>query len=228
LQRNVFNNIASIYDEALPSHISRHYLEKRVDFFSRYLRPNFKILDVGCGTGKIIVKLSENSNLKVYGCDSSLEMLKNISNRSNLQITCCLSDRLPYMVDTFDLIISVAVFHHLSSKEVALRTIHDMIRVVKKGGRIIIWDANPWNPYWQLLFKRVLHDKDVKKILPLKKIIYELKKLNLTDITIFKSGWVPDFAPKNLSYFFNLFEYIMERLPIIKLFSAHNVIVFTK
>ncbi len=228
MQENVFNNIASYYDEVLPSHISRHYLEKRVSFFSRYLKPNSKILDVGCGTGKLIINLPCNNKLGIYGCDNSIGMLKNVPTKSKAHITCCASDGLSYMVNTFDVVVSVAVFHHLYSESVALQTIREMIRVAKKGGKVIIWDANFLNPYWRFLFKRIPYDKYAKNVISLSRIIREAKKNNLTDIKVVKSGWIPDFAPKKLRSLFNFFEYIMEHIPVIKLFSAHNIVIFTK
>src|SRR3989338_843450 len=103
-----------------------------------------------------------------------------------------------------------------------------MVRVAKKGSKIIIWDVNPFNPYWFFLFKRVPHDKNIKRIVPLRKIILEAKKLNLTKIEVSKSGCVPDFAFQKILPFFKFFELILERLPLINLFSAHNVIVITK
>lgn len=228
MRRNVFDDIAHNYDHALPAHVSRHYLEKRIRFFSRYLKQHAKVLDVGCGTGRFILNLSREDGLTAYGCDVSMQMLKNAVKAGNPRIICCLSERLPYMDNTFDLVVSVAVFHHLDSQEAVRRTIDEMLRVTKKGGRVVIWDANPLNPYWRLLFKRVAHDKEVMAPVPLKKIILKSAECSLEKIEVFKNGWIPDFIPEKLLPFFKFLEYILERAPVIKLFSAHNVIVFTK
>ena len=67
---NIFDaGVASAYDETLPSHISLHYLKKRVSFFFRYIKPYAKVLDVGCGTGGNLAWLSKFG--KVTGVDSS-------------------------------------------------------------------------------------------------------------------------------------------------------------
>ncbi len=226
--KNIFDDIAQIYDDILPSHVNRDYLEKRKSFISRFLKPSYRILDVGCGTGRLIAGLSLNNGVNTFGCDSSIEMMKKIGNQDKVKIICCKSDYLSYEPESFDVVISVAVFHHLHSEEAVIHTMQEMVRVTKKGGKIIIWDANPLNPYWFLLFKRVPHDKNIKRIVPLKKIILEAKKLNLTNIDVLKSGWVPDFAFRKILPFFKFLERILERLPLIKLFSAHNVIVITK
>ena len=228
MRRNVFDSIAPVYDEILPAHVSSHYLEKRLKFFSRYLKANYRILDVGCGTGRLIAKFSENSTMQAYGCDNSLAMLKSARKRSGLNLACCASDNLPYAEEMFDIVILVAVLHHLCPDNTALKTIAEMVRVAKKGGKVIIWDANSLNPYWQLLFRRIPHDRGLKRIMPLRKIIAEAKNLHLSNIEVFQSGWVPDFAPRKMLLFFKLFEYIMERTPLLRAFAAHNVIVLTK
>jgi len=228
LRRNAFDDIAYKYDEALPIHISKHYLEKRVCFLERYLKPDCKVLDVGCGTGRLISHLLCGDKLGAYACDSSFEMLKIASKRGDIRTACCLSDRLPYAQNTFDIVISVAVFHHLTSEAAAVRTVQEMIRIARPGGKAIIWDANSLNPYWRLLFKKIPHDRDVKRVIPLSKMINGAKKLNISGVEVLKSGWVPDFAPRKILSFFKLFEYIMERTPLIRLFSAHNIIVLTK
>ncbi len=226
--KNIFDDVAAIYDDILPSHVNRHYLDKRKSFISRFLKQSYRILDVGCGTGKLITELSLNNTVNTYGCDSSVEMMKNIGNQDKVRVICCKSDHLAYEPKSFDVVISVAVFHHLQSEEAVIHTMQEMVRVTKKGGKIIIWDANPFNPYWFLLFKRVPHDKDIKRIVPLRKIILEAKKLKLTNIDVLKSGWVPDFAFREILPFFKFLERILERLPLINLLSAHNVIVITK
>jgi SAM-dependent methyltransferase len=185
-------------------------------------------LDIGCGTGTIITHLAVDETFEIYGCDSSVDMLQKVQRHNNIHITCSVSDLLPYPEDSFDMVIAVAVFHHLGTEEVAIRTVKEMLRVTRRSGKVIIWDANPLNPYWLLLFKRIPYDKDVKKPMPLLKIIFKTRNINITGVEIIRSGWVPDFAPKKMLYLFRSFEYIMERIPLVNLFSAHNVIVLTK
>jgi len=225
---NIFDTVAFEYDAVLPGHISDYYLSKRIKFFAPYLSDNIKILDVGCGTGRIITALSLRNKILVYGCDESMGMLKRIKNEEGISINCCLAEEICFKSNTFDVIISVAVFHHFANEEIALKALSEMVRVAKKGAKVIIWDANSLNPYWFLLFKRVSYDKDVKKILSCRKIVKEAKKLNLESIKILKKGWIPDFAPKRVLCLLRCLEYIFERVPFLKLFSAHNVIIITK
>jgi ubiquinone/menaquinone biosynthesis C-methylase UbiE len=230
LQKNIFNSeTASSYNETLPAHISAHYLKKRICFFSRYLKPHTSVLDVGCGTGVILASLlSTDQTLELHGCDNSISMLEKAGRQSNIRFVCGASDKLPYKQGAFDMTISVAVFHHLGSKEIASVTIEEMIRITKFGGRTIIWDANSLNPYWLLLFKRVPYDREVKRPMPLLKIISKIKNIDIANVEIFRSGWIPDFVPNSMMRFFKIFEVLMERITFLNIFSAHSVIVLTK
>ena len=145
-----------------------------------------------------------------------------------MNFVCSASDRLAYKQDMFDMVISVAVFHHLGSEEAASKTMQEMIRVTKPGGTSIIWDANTLNPYWLLLFKRVPYDREVKRPMPILKIISKIRNADIANVEIFRSGWVPDFAPKGILGLFKIFEGVMEHIPFLNIFSAHNVIVLTK
>ena len=53
-----FDKIADSYENALPKHILNHYFKKRISFFCNFIKPAYKILDVGCGTGKLVRSLS--------------------------------------------------------------------------------------------------------------------------------------------------------------------------
>ena len=72
------------------------------------------------------------------------------------------------------------------------------------------------------------YDREVKKPMPLLKIISKIENDNIADVEIFRSGWIPDFAPNSMMRFFKIFEALMERIPVLNIFSAHNVIVLTK
>src|SRR5690242_2442989 len=106
-----FNTIASDYDATIPAAVARHYLEKRVRFFSG-LYPR-SALDLGCGTGVLAAALKNACpGSEVTGLDASQEMLA-IAKSRGIHTFQSTSSRLPFADNQFDLVYCVAVMHHV-------------------------------------------------------------------------------------------------------------------
>ena len=76
-----FDQIATVYDESLPSHVVEHYLRKRTAFVQALCPAGSAVVDVGCGTGTLAQRLSERGYL-VTGVDPSAGMLEVMRARS--------------------------------------------------------------------------------------------------------------------------------------------------
>ena len=50
----------------------KQYLEAEIQFVLKYLKSNYKVLELGCGYGRVLEKLAEKVN-SVYGIDKSKE-----------------------------------------------------------------------------------------------------------------------------------------------------------
>jgi ubiquinone/menaquinone biosynthesis C-methylase UbiE len=107
--------------------------------------PQQKILEVGCGTGRFVVKCLENGH-NVFGLDSSIWMLKEcIKKTTNLKkakLFLAEGSRLPFGDNQFDFTYSIRTLNQVSSKLYALGVIHEMIRVTNKGGTMLIEFVN--------------------------------------------------------------------------------------
>jgi ubiquinone/menaquinone biosynthesis C-methylase UbiE len=91
-----------------------------------------RILDVGCGTG-IISRMYPAKD--ITGMDISEGMLRYHPGK-------CLkgsADDIPFEDSSFDAVIGRSILHHLSDAEKALR---EMRRVLKPGGKLVLWEAN--------------------------------------------------------------------------------------
>lgn len=223
---NNFDKIAKNYDQTIPAHILEHYLTKRLKLIKDYFPINYKMLDLGCGTGKLAEKLI-NLGYKVVGIDQSEGMLE-IAKKRGIEIYSANSENLPFLDEEFDGVYSIAVFHHLYTKEKVAKTISEMIRVTKSGGIILIWDHNLLNPYWPIIMKKVPQDSGEERIVPISELLSNLKLHKYKELKIFYLGFIPDFIPQKLLNLFQFLEKIVEALPLINKLSAHNVIIFKK
>jgi len=221
-----FDKVAKIYDETIPCHIRNHYLGKRLNFIKGIFKKGL-VLDVGCGTGILDYQL-ENNGFEVIGVDISREMLREALKRGCSKDMCASATALPFKSESFDLVISVVMLHHLAEAQVVYEALKEMVRVTNKQGTILIWDHNPLNPYWSIFMKRLPQDNGVKRVIPLSEIIQHLRKIGAQRITYKRLGFVPDFIPPFLLKPFEILEKIIESLPLLNKLCAHNVIIAKK
>jgi len=120
------------------------------------------VLDIGCGTGLITKRIP-----KVIGIDISYKMLKKCS--KDLRLINANAEKLPFLDNVFDTIISFTVLQDVKDIKKAVSEIR---RVLKKDGNILI---------------TVLNKNKIKKIRELlKKEFKNLKEENIgKDIAFF-------------------------------------------
>jgi len=100
------------------------------------------ILDVGCGTGQLTVRIKEAlAHARVTGCDFSHGMLRHAATRSRW-INWVQGDagRLPFGDGVFDVVVSTEAFHWFPDQPAALAEIR---RVLAPGGRLHLAVVNP-------------------------------------------------------------------------------------
>ncbi|KAH8410894.1 hypothetical protein KR222_007172 [Zaprionus bogoriensis] len=130
------HNVHEVYDK-IADHFSdtRHTPWPQVAQFLHSFEPHSVLLDVGCGNGKY---LGCNPLLLNIGCDRSLGLLGVSSGRGQSVFRCdCL--QLPVRSASIDGCISIAVIHHLASTERRLAALREMARVLRPGGRALVY-----------------------------------------------------------------------------------------
>ena len=95
---------------------------------------NSYILDVGSGNGRYI---NYRDDLIMKGIDISIELVK-ICKSKNLDVIHGNMTNLPFENNTFDGLLCVAVFHHLDNEADRKKTLDEMYRVLKFGGKCFI------------------------------------------------------------------------------------------
>ncbi|MGQ9733631.1 MAG: class I SAM-dependent methyltransferase [Candidatus Bipolaricaulia bacterium] len=122
------------------------------------LSPGMRILDIGCGTGRLTIPLQQLTGAEVFGLDLSREMLDQAKRKAGAEaLHWVLGDAqaLPFPGKSFDFAFMCLVLHHLEDKA---RALAEMARVLVPGGRGLIWTvshqqiaAHPLNEFFPSL-----------------------------------------------------------------------------
>jgi ubiquinone/menaquinone biosynthesis C-methylase UbiE len=104
------------------------------------------VLDVGCGTGTLAIAAKKRLGPKgeVCGIDASPEMIARAgkkATRASVEVSFqnSLAESLPFSAARFDVVLSTVMLHHLPRK-IRQRTLHEIRRVLKPGGRVLAVD----------------------------------------------------------------------------------------
>jgi ubiquinone/menaquinone biosynthesis C-methylase UbiE len=169
-----------------------------------------EILDFGCGVGNSAPFLREYfQTANIQGVDVSEESIK-IANslKSNQTVHFQkIFSSLPFANDSFDLIFSACVFHHIPINERSY-WIKELYRCLKPGGVLMIYEHNPMNPITQIIFRTAEFDKGAHMLYS-SKLNQLLKEANFKSI---KSKYRV-FFPKLLSRFLFL-ELFLSKIPL--------------
>lgn len=143
-----FYETSETYKSLLAAH-DETYLRHYVELVIRYAPPHSKVLDLGCGNG-ISARLLNQADFDVVGTDISSLFLEEARAWENprLRYQVCDVMELPFKDESFNVICSNELVEHLPDVETALT---EMMRVVCKGGRIVISGPNLCSPLIPLL-----------------------------------------------------------------------------
>jgi SAM-dependent methyltransferase len=222
-----FDAIADVYDASLPAHVVEHYVRKRTRFVVERC-PRGRGLDVGCGTGLLASRLAA-AGYEMAGADPSEGMLDVLRARApGVDAVRASGTALPFADATFDLVLTVATLHHIADPGDVRRTLAEMVRVARPGGRILVWDHNPRNPYWGRLMARVPQDTGDERLVGEAEVIAGLRGGGAHIVASVQLGMVPDFTPRRALRAAAVVERAVERTPLVRRLGAHNVVLATK
>ena len=99
------------------------------------------VLDAGCGNGKNMIYALKNNKfvIGIDNCNKLLDICKN-KELKVFKADCCY---LQFLSNSMDYIFSIAVFHHLATKERRELAFIEAVRVLKPGkeGLISLWSV---------------------------------------------------------------------------------------
>lgn len=106
-----------------------------------------RVLDVGCGNGYVLSRYARHG-AEVYGVDLTRAARELTARRFEIEGRACElretdGDTLPFDDQTFDIVCSMGVLHHVEDPGPMMQ---EMFRVLRPGGRVImmLYHTNSW------------------------------------------------------------------------------------
>lgn len=127
---------------------TRVYPWQELQVFIPYIKDNFKILDLGCGNGRLLKSLEQaDKKIKYLGVDFSEKLIEQ-AKIDHPQAKFIVSDMtdLSFNYGSFDMVFMIASFHHLPSKAERLDLLLKINRWLRPGGLLFMTNWNLWQP----------------------------------------------------------------------------------
>lgn len=187
------------------------------------LTANIRVLEIGCGTGRISCFLSSKfQNIEVYGIDilkesidASMRTAEVLNCVHNIKFINCSAEDLPFADEFFHIVFSQGTIEHF--KDIT-KVMNEQVRILNKKGYLIInvpqtfsyytikkhikMMKNKWEPGWETQYSYFDFKKIAKKynlkLIEIKGAIYDSKIRELIKIykVIVKIGHAIPFFKK--------------------------------
>ncbi|MCP4603064.1 MAG: class I SAM-dependent methyltransferase [Proteobacteria bacterium] len=118
-----------------------------VDFSRLNIEPGYRILDIGCGTGRHACEVSRQDGVTVFGIDVSRDDLQEAKKRLLYHekvgehgggpwlVSIADIAHLPFKDCEFDLVICSEVLEHIPDQKAAVR---ELVRILKPGKDLVV------------------------------------------------------------------------------------------
>lgn len=137
-----------------PGYVWRSGQDRRLQMVRQWSDLSGRVLDNGSGLGTWIRAFKEFGG-DVFGLEVEIERIRESVTTGNGVIQS-VGEYLPYASSSFDTIFSNEVIEHVADDQLCMA---EMVRVLKPGGRLIMFCPNRWYPveqhgiYWKGEYK---------------------------------------------------------------------------
>lgn len=131
--------------------------ERKISITRALMRPDHVVLDIGCGTGSLVLRLADGAQ-QVHGLDLSSEMVRIARHKTEVQgvdnatfHVGPFDDEVPFDDASLDGLCAYSLLHLLEDREAALARI---FRLLKPGGFFVsstVVLGETWIPYRPVL-----------------------------------------------------------------------------
>lgn len=227
-----FDQLADSYADEIPAHIRDRLVQTKSDLMVRLLARHgvgrgARGLDIGCGQGWYLAHLAQQG-FQMAGCDLTAGQIQQArAHCERIGVTADLTpapaERLPYADATFDFAYTINVIHHITDPAQQIQALREIVRVLKPGAPLIVFEMNTINPLFRLYLSylfpllRNIDDGTERWLSPDRLPVVPGARW---DPEIAFLTFVPDFMPRPLLRLLEPIEAQLERSRIRR-FSAH-------
>jgi SAM-dependent methyltransferase len=138
---SIFDRMASRYDELRPG--DERWWEQFELTGTAGLAAATRLLDVGCGTGRLANAAADRFGLRAWGIDSSAPMIEQARQHATRRVAfrVASADALPFRDGWFDAVTMRLVVHTLGARR--KDAFRESARVLAPAGRLFVWTFAP-------------------------------------------------------------------------------------
>lgn len=146
--------------DGLRKAITGDWSDKNVNYHLDLLNPPAKakkILEIGCGLGRLLIPLYDRGAKHCIGVDASEAMINEgirLVGERNISFILCAGDRpIPWgLNDYFDFAFSIITFQHIPDIDTVKRFLSEALRLLAPGGQlsfqVLSHDVKPGRELW--------------------------------------------------------------------------------
>jgi len=135
---------------------TRKYFWRGLEFIGSYVKDGDNVFDFGCGNGRLL-ELFPNKKIEYCGVDTSgklIEIAKQKYDKNSISFQkISSSGSLPFPNDYFNVVYSIAVFHHFPGKKYRETMAKELYRIMKSEEFVII---TVWNLWQKKYFRNII------------------------------------------------------------------------
>ncbi len=192
---------------------SFYFAEMKVRLLQKFETDQLlKVLDIGCGDGATEVFMQQYfPSWRIQAIDISERSIEAADKRklSNTSFKVYDGKHIPFDDDNFDLIFIAGVLHHVAF-HLHDGLINEITRVLKKGGRLYLYEHNPLNPLTKYLVKTCVFDKKAKLL----QYGYASRLLNTNQLAVKNKNFIIFFPRKGILSKLIFLEKYLQWLPL--------------
>lgn len=155
-----YNKKADDYDNTLDGKFTEKFKNLLVDIVN--VNDGDFVLDVGCGNGTLLSKLSRSKSIQGFGTDISPEMIKNAKElHPDFNFATASCEAIPFDDNSMDIIMACCAYHHFPDVNAFAKEVN---RLIKPNGNLYIAEVRipPLLRHIVNIFVPLSPDGDVK------------------------------------------------------------------